>query len=316
MTWFKNLTLYRVPNFPLDADGIAAALATFQHVPCTAFAERSAGFAHIRDERFVWSVEGEHFVAYRMSKKVLPAKVVNAEVERRAAELEKTQGFRPGRKQRRELKDQAYEDLLPRAFEVSRDIRVWISPKRGLIAIDTASQSVADAVLGGLLRAVQTPFVIQQAKYVAQPVAVMTQWISEYEAPSGFSIDPDQAVFAANEDAGASVKYSHITLKQEDAARLIEAGRNVVTLAMTFNDRVSFVLTGAGRIKRVTPTDVLKVPKKEAQDPTAHDADMLLMAGTYGELTAAVASLMDGYLPFDDIFAQPSNDGDNKGAAA
>jgi recombination associated protein RdgC len=313
MTWFKNLTLYRAPRFPLDADGIADALAKFQHVPCTAFAEKSNGFAHIRDERFVWSVEGEHFVSFRISRKVLPGKVVNAEVERRAAALEKEQGFKPGRKQRRELKEQAYEDLLPRAFEVSRDIGVWISPKRGLIAIDTASQSIADMVLGGLLRAIQTPFVIQQAKYVAQPIAVMTQWMTEYEAPTGFSIDPDTAVFAANEDAGASVKYSHISLPQEDAARLIESGRNVVTLALTFNDRVSFVLTGAGRIKRVSPTDVLKVPKKEAQDPTAHDADMLLMAGTYGELVEAVADLMDGYQPFDDMFAGNSS-ADDEGA--
>jgi recombination associated protein RdgC len=304
MSWFKNLTLYRVPAFPLDSDGIAEALATFQHMPCTPSMEGSHGFAHIRDGRFVWSVEGEHFAAFRVSKKVLPAKVVAAEVERLAAEVEKKQGFRPGRKQRKELKEIAHAELIVKAFEVSRDIRVWFSPKRGLIAIDTASRSVADMVLNGLLRAIKTPFYIEQAKYVEQPVAVMTQWIAEFEAPDGFSIDGDQTVFAANEDAGASVKYSHIRLNKDDTARLIESGRNVVTLAMTHNDRMSFVLTGAGAIKRLSPTDVLKVPKKEAEDPTAHDADMLLMAGTLGELTEAVAHLMGGYVPINDMFAQ------------
>jgi recombination associated protein RdgC len=168
-------------------------------------------------------------------------------------------------------------------------------------------------VLNGLLRAIKTPFYMDTPRYIAQPVAQMTRWMAEYEAPEGFSIDRDQMVFAASEDAGASVKYSHISLKAEDAARLIEEGRNVVTLAMTFDDRVSFVLTGAGRIKRVSPCDVLKVPKKELEDPTAHDADMLLMAGTYGELIEAVAELMDGYQPFDDMFAPKADD---QGAAA
>jgi recombination associated protein RdgC len=316
MSWFKNLTLYRAPAFPLDSDGIAEALATFQHMPCTPSMDSSGGFAPIRDGRFVWSVEGEHFALFRVSKKVLPAKVVQAETDRLAAELERQQGFRPGRKQRKELKEFAHAELIVKAFEVSRDIRVWISPKRGLIAIDTASQSVADMVLGGLLRAVQTPFALKPARYVSQPVAVMTQWMAEDEAPQGFSIDADSTVFAANEDAGASVKFSNITLKAEDTARLIEEGRNVVTLAMTFDDRVKFVLTGAGAIKRVTPCDVLKASKKEALDPTAHDADMLLMSGTYGELASAVAGLMDGYLPFDDMFAPGSNDADDKGAAA
>jgi recombination associated protein RdgC len=313
MSWFKNLTLFRVPAFPLDSDGIAEALATYQHTPPTPSMEGSHGFAHIRDERFVWSVEGEHFATFRVSKKVLPGKVVQAETERLARKLEDEQGFKPGRKQRKELKELAHSILIVKAFEVSRDIRVWISPKRGLIVIDTASNSVADMVLNGLLRAIKTPFYMDTPRYIAQPVAQMTKWMAEYEAPEGFSIDRDQMVFAASEDAGASVKYSHITLKPEDAARLIEEGRNVVTLAMTFDDRVSFVLTGAGRIKRVSPCDVLKVPKKELEDPTAHDADMLLMAGTYGELIEAVAELMDGYQPFDDMFAPKADD---QGAAA
>jgi len=54
-----------------------------------------------------------------------------------------------------------------------------------------------------------------------------------------------------------------------DMRRHIEAGKQCMRLAMTWDDRVSFVLTPSLTIKRVTPLDVIK----EAADPTAQNDD-------------------------------------------
>jgi recombination associated protein RdgC len=303
--WFKNLFLYRIPSFPFGAEAVAAACERRRHTPCGSFQPTSFGFTHTRDERYLWTVEGEHMLTFRMSKKVLPGKVVKEEVERLAVALEKEQGFRPGKKMRKELKERAIEDLMPRAFEVSRDIRVWLSPKRGLLVVDTGSRTVAEEVMKALVRGLAVPFTIVPAKYIIDAAAAMTSWIAAAEPPDGFAVDSDQTVIASGMDSGANIKYSHIPLPLADVQAQIEAGRRVITLALTYEDRASFILTGSGAIKRIEPVGVVKLKGKEAQNPDAQDADMLLMTGTLGELIAAVSECLNGFQPIEDLFAMP-----------
>jgi len=74
--------------------------------------------------------------------------------------------------------------------------------------------------------------------------------------------------------------------------RHIEAGKQCMRLAMTWNDRVSFVLTPSLTIKRIAALDVLK----EASDPTAQndderfDSDVALMTA---ELDRMLVDLID-----------------------
>ncbi len=65
---------------------------------------------------------------------LLPTTVVNQVTRARAAEIEEQQGYKPGRKQLKELKEQVTEELLPRAFSNRRDTRVWIDPDNGWLA--------------------------------------------------------------------------------------------------------------------------------------------------------------------------------------
>ena len=75
-----------------------------------------------------------------------------------------------------------------------------------------------------------------------------------------------------------------------------EAGKQCMRLAMTWNDRVSFVLTPSLTIKRVTPLDVIK----EAADPTAQndderfESDVTLMTGELGRMLADLVDALGG----------------------
>jgi recombination associated protein RdgC len=67
-------------------------------------------------------------------------------------------------------------------------------------------------------------------------------------------------------------------------------------LAMTWDDRVSFVLTPSLTIKRVTPLDVIK----EAADPTAQsdderfESDVTLMTGELGRMLVDLVDALGG----------------------
>ena len=84
-------------------------------------------------------------------KKLLPASVINQVTKARAAEIEEQQGFKPGRKQMKELKEQVTDELLPRAFSIRRDTRVWIDPVNGWLVVDSSSPAKADEILKLLL---------------------------------------------------------------------------------------------------------------------------------------------------------------------
>jgi DNA recombination-dependent growth factor C len=85
----------------------------------------------------------------------------------------------------------------------------------------------------------------------------MTEWLLSGEGPAGFTLDQDTELRSPTE-GNATVRYVGHTLDAEDMRRHIEAGKQCMRLAMTWNDRVSFVLTPSLTIKRIAPLDVLR----------------------------------------------------------
>ncbi|MFM0608697.1 recombination-associated protein RdgC [Paraburkholderia sediminicola] len=316
--WFKNLTLYRIPGFPFSADDLAAALARTPFEPCQSYNDRSSGWTPARHDQYVYTADGEHMIVLRTSRKVLPSSVVKRTVEERCAQWEKERGHKPGKKMRKEIKEQAYDDLLPKAFEVERDIRAWISPRHGILTIDTSSKAAADAIIGSLIRAVETAFTIHPARFTTSPASAMTQWIAD-EPPTGFTVDADSTTLVSSAGGSASIKYSGFALEADDARRQIEDGRVVGSLALTFEDKVSFILSGNGTLRRIAPVGVVKTAKKESKDDDVFASDFLLMAGTFGDLIAALSESLDGFEAAEDLFSQAQaedEESDDEQAAA
>jgi len=290
--WFKNLQLHRLPApWSVTPAQMEKWLAPHAFAPGNSVEMQSHGWASPRDnESLVYSLNGQMLLTFRTEKKLLPASVVTQVTKARAADLEEQQGFKPGRKQMRELKEQVTNELLPRAFSIRRDTRVWIDTKNGWLVIDAASQAVADEVRGLLVKSIdQLP--LGTVRVTQSPVAAMTGWLVAGEGPAGFTLDQDTELRSPAE-GNATVRYVGHALDAEDMRRHIEAGKQCMRLAMTWNDRVSFVLTPSLTIKRIAPLDVLK----EAGDPTAQndderfDSDLTLMTA---ELDRMLGDLLD-----------------------
>src|SRR3546814_10067194 len=81
--------------------------------------------------QLVYAQGKQMLIALGVEQKLLPSSVVQQAVDERASELEQRQGFKPGRKQLRDLKDQVTAELMPRAFAKRRSTRAWIDPVSG-----------------------------------------------------------------------------------------------------------------------------------------------------------------------------------------
>ncbi|MFM7009646.1 MAG: recombination-associated protein RdgC [Betaproteobacteria bacterium] len=161
--WFKNLKLFRLSTeWAWTVDHIEAFLNKERFLAADASAATSVGWVAVReeDERLAYPIGKQIICAFRSEKKLLPASVINQFVRVRAQESEEQQGFRPGRKQRRDLKEEVTGSLLPRAFSLLRDTRVWIDPINHWLAIDTASTAKAEEVISALGKAIY-PFPVK-----------------------------------------------------------------------------------------------------------------------------------------------------------
>ena len=298
--WFKNLQLHRLPApWAVTPEQIEKWLAPHAFAPGGGVEMQSHGWASPRDDgSLVYANNRQMLLVARAEKKLLPASVVTQFVKVRAAELEEQQGFKPGRKQMRELKEQVTDELLPRAFSIRRDTRVWIDTVNGWLVIDAASPTLADDVLGLLVKSIdQLP--LASVRVATAPVAAMTDWLLSGEGPGGFSLDQDTELRSSGE-GNATVRYVGHALEIDDMRRHIEAGKQCMRLAMTWQDRVSFVLTPSLTIKRVAPLDVIK----DAADPTARgddevfDSDFTLMTGELAKMLADIVDALGGEQDF------------------
>jgi recombination associated protein RdgC len=86
-------------------------------------------------------------IALAIEQRLLPSSVVNDEVRERAEKLTEEQGYAPGRKALRELKERVTEELMPRAFTKRRTTFVWIDPQNGWFVVDAGSPGKAEEVI-------------------------------------------------------------------------------------------------------------------------------------------------------------------------
>ncbi|AZY49715.1 recombination-associated protein RdgC [Bordetella avium] len=298
--WFKNLKVYRLSGaWSCLGETLEAALAKHVYQPGSNLEMQRLGWVSPRENGLLANVmNGQILLTLRSEKKLLPSTVVNQVARARAQEIEEQQGYKPGRKQMKEIKERVTEELLPRALSVYRDTRVWIDTQHRWLAIDAASSARADEVIGLLVKTVD-PLPLENL-YVAQsPAAAMTGWLAEDEAPANFTIDQDTELRASGESR-AAVRYVKHSIDTDDARKHIQSGKQCTRLAMTWADRVSFVLTESLDIKRVTPLDVLKERPDDlgANADERFDSDFALMTGELARLLADLVNALGGEKTF------------------
>jgi recombination associated protein RdgC len=295
--WFKNLQVFRLPApWKVDVEQLNMQLASQSFANTGSGDMQSEGWASPRnDERLVHSVNQQLLLVLQTEKKLLPSSVINQVTKARAKELEEQQGFAPGRKAMKDLKERVTDELLPRAFSITRQTWVWIDPVNGWLVIDSSSPSKADEVIKLLLKCDKIP--MESLRTKVSPQTAMTDWLAGNEAPKGFTIDQDTELRAHTEDK-ATVRYVRHSIDPDDVQRHIAAGKQCTKLAMTWDDKISFVLSENLAIKRIKPLDILNEDKDQrtADENERFDADFLLMTSELAKMIDDIVYSLGGQL--------------------
>ncbi|HEY0855583.1 MAG TPA: recombination-associated protein RdgC [Albitalea sp.] len=298
---FKNALVYRIgPWNPPTLAELEERLAGARFLECGATQIESAGWIEPRGERhaaLAESIGGHWMLTLCTESKAVPGAVVRRQLEEQLDRIEAETGRRPKGKQAKELKEQIVHALLPRAFAKRASTPVWIDVAARRVVIGAASAKKADAVVTRLIDLLGGGIVMRPLQTELSPATAMAAWLSDKQAPAGFSIDRDCELKQPDSEK-AAVRYARHTLDIDEVAEHIAQGKLPTQLAMTWTGRVSFVLTEAMALKKVKLLDVVlegagSTGKREDQ---GFDADVAIVTGELGPLIVGLVDALGGEL--------------------
>ena len=277
---FKNILFYRIaPGWAADAVAIESVLDKDRFAECGASQELSIGWTEPRgvaNGPLLESVGGQWLLKLMFESKAVPSSVIKRKTEERLALIESNTGRKPGKKERKEISEDVKLSLLPMAFTKRGAVLVWIDRGAGLLVIDASSQGRADEAITALVRAIDGLGVLQINTNLT-PTTAMANWLTTQEPPAGFSIDRECELKAADESKSV-VKYARHALDVDEVRQHITEGKLPTKLAMTWEGRVSFVLTESLQVKKLVFLDgVFDGTSQEKED--GFDADAAISTG-------------------------------------
>lgn len=264
---FQNFTPYRYSGPVLKA---ALSLPAF--TPCAKSQSESIGF-----------VPHEKHLIVRIERKAVPAQALKRRVDELAAEVERDTGRKPGKKQRGELKEQAHQELIARAFPKQKDVRVMFLEVQGLLLIGSTSDADLDAITT-LLVQTQSELQISLLLTATSPAGQMSGWLNDLDdspPPGDFGIGRSCVLAGST----GKVRYDKHTLDCDNVRDHLTQGKVVEALALSYDDRISFTLTGDLQFKSVELLDVAF----EGRTVDDEDAEMFLWRA---ELSRMLVSLI------------------------
>jgi recombination associated protein RdgC len=139
---------------------------------------------------------------------------------------------------------------------------------------------------------------VQPIETERSPSAAMSAWLALGDAPLRFVIDQDLELQAADKTK-ATIRYTRYPLEAREVRQHLTAGMYATRLGLTWNDRISFVLTEKLQVKRVEFLAMGKDPGQEASEEKQElaaqeqfEIDFLLMTGELHQLLADLGAAL------------------------
>jgi recombination associated protein RdgC len=300
---FKNACFFRVADdFVLpDPAAFERVLHKARFVPCGPTQPESTGWVAPRGNKSKVLAEtvGGHLILKQCTeKRAVPASAIKAAVEEKVERYKtETGNERVPAKLKKDFKEEVLLDLMPRAFTKRSTTLLWLDPRAKLLVVDAGSLAAADRIVSSLLAALlEVPGAgpaldLQLVQTQTSPAVSMAHWLSTREAPWRFTVDRDCELKAPDEQK-STVRYSRHTLDIDEVAQHIAAGKVPTQLALTWNDRISFVLGEAGQMRRLKMLDVVlkEADDIKGKDDEGFDTNAAILTG---ELSALIPDLLE-----------------------
>ncbi len=293
---FRNVRFYRLDGiWPDNEEDLSKELEQAGFEPCGPLTERSSGWEAIDTETsdlLARRLNGADLLKLRSQSRVLPAAVISEELDSRIEEFRNRMQEAPTPREKRRLKAEARDELMPKAMLKSDRIWGYVDLKEKVLGIDTALDSVAErfvrrlqASIDGLnIRPLQT----------MKPVDELLTGIFFDDAPRLFAVGRECRMQDLA-DTGSVVRWTDFDLGDNAIRDHVANGMRLTHLAIVYDNIMSCVLNENGVISKLRFLGV-DDDSEDHKDPLARqDAEFVLITGTLRRLLGDLKSSLGGF---------------------
>ena len=296
---FRNIRFYRVKSsWPKTEAELSEQLKQLAFKPCGPYSEMSSGWEAPSSEQpdlLCRRLNGADLLRLRTQTRLLPAAAINEALTERLQDYEARMQEKPSAKQKRRLKTELREELLPKALVKSDRINCFYLHSSGILGIEVASEPKAErfldclrVALGGL-EAVPLLF--------NKPISDWLNAIFLGCVPANFRLG-HECKMQEPTLGGAVINWKDIELGDSSIRKHVIDGMRVERLALEFDDIMSAVVDQNGAISRLKFVGDSAAAELETSDESMlarQDAEFVLLTGTISRFLDELKRILNGY---------------------
>lgn len=275
--FFRNLTLFRFS--PAVADDLARlddVLGEHRLRPCGPLEMFTKGFVppvgRGEEAALTHVVKHSTMVTVGGEDKLLPAAVINDELQRKVQKIAEEEGRKVGGRERKRIKEDLLTELLPRAFVRTSRLSAYVDRKHGWLVIDTSSRKSAENALTQMREALGSFPAVPLAPEEG-PRVLMTDWLANGNLPAGLAFGDEVELRDPASNTGAIAKCRRQDLDAEEIKEHLRNGKQVFQLGLVFDNRMSFVLGEDLIVRKLKFLDVVLDEMGDSHQDAAAEAD-------------------------------------------
>jgi recombination associated protein RdgC len=232
-------------------------------------------------------------------ERLLPSAVLKQQLEQRVIDLEDREGRRVGRREQAELRERILIELMPQAFTRQSQTLGYFDLNNGVLVVNSTVNRDVDAFVG-LLRETLGSLPAVPLATSKSPSQVLTEWLGDNSVlprdillEDECELEHDGIVRCRDQDLGGAEIRAHL-----------EAGKLVRKLALTWNDRLSFVLADDLTIRRLRFLELVRDELRDVETDSVearNDVEFVIASGEIRSLLPRLVELFGG------LEEQPTN---------
>lgn len=295
--FFKNLLIYRLTEpFNYSAESLHEQLETHAYKPCYKTESFSLGWVSPyggNHSMLVHSIKGYMLFAFCKEEKLIPNTVIKDMLEQKMIEIEQREGRPVYRKEKVELKEQILHDLRQKAFSRKKITFAYIDTQLNWLLVDTASRKKAEEICCHLRKTLGSLKLELPSTNTAPPL-IMTSWLINKKQPASFHIANDCDMLDEKQRIGM-IKCKEQDLNADEIIRHLHNGKQVIKLALSWENKIKFDLCDDLTIKKIRFLDLIEKSDLKDQSPEEQlDGHFAIMSGEFAQFLPDLWSLFDG----------------------
>lgn len=241
-------------------------------------------------------LEGQRLMALMNQERVLPADVVNEEVEERAQALAERQGHPLTKKEKAAIKEEVTLELLKVSHVRKKVTLIWWDVRRSRIVIGATNRKKAEEALDFLRETLGSLKVLPLATKTP-PVQAMTNWLNDPGSrPAWLELGEEAILKDSSDDSTYTAKKAD--LDSDEAARLLSSGRTVTRLGIKAEGYLNAVLMDDLAIKSIRYDDAVREQADQENDDdnpvTRLETDFIILVNALAAVISDLIDALDG----------------------